>query len=166
MLVCTWPSVCLHTWQGVCVKAREWKKSRCCRQAWETHYCLCTYSKRWVSLMQQTTGVQHMGGEAERTDIIHLPALSSKPLRLVPSPDGVFLELKSHPQSSFLARPSRQLWPLPHGALIHTPLSFLDPSLATSPATPFCFDSAPPPSIGLSPVGCAPWRRRGRRRRA
>lgn len=47
-----------------------------------------------------------MGGEAERTDTIHLPALSSKPLRLVPSPDGVFLELKSHPQSSFLARPS------------------------------------------------------------
>lgn len=59
------------------------------------------------------------------------------------------MELKSHPQSSFLARPTPQLWPLPHGALIHTLLSFLDPSLATSPATPF--SRAPPLSASTQP---------------
>lgn len=164
MLVCTGPGVCLHTWQGVHVKAREWEKSKCCGQAWETHHCFCICSKRWVSAhTTNTRSPARAVGTQVGTDTIHLTALWSKPLCLVPSPDGVFLELKSHPQLSFLARPSRQLWPLPHGALIHTPLSFLDPTLATSPATP-SFGAPPlsaptqprPPASASHPSGAPP----------
>lgn len=42
----------------------------------------------------------------EGTDTTQVPALRSRPHRLVPNPARVFLDLKSHPLLSFLARPS------------------------------------------------------------
>ncbi|KAM7241662.1 hypothetical protein CapIbe_006133 [Capra ibex] len=45
-----WGVLASGTWEGVCVKAREWKQSGCCGQAWETHYGFCTCSKRWFAV--------------------------------------------------------------------------------------------------------------------